>query len=343
MRNRRRATSADVAQEAGVSRATVSYVLNDTPNQKIPEQTRERVLAAAQRLAYSPSTAARALRRGRSDVVLGVMATTPIGVVLGYILNALTEKLSADGLTFVLHLHGNGAQPIADVHQALSPAGVVVIGDLPDADLEALDRTSTGLVRLTATEDGRHVGTPAGTLPVRAVVDMVGRWAASGQAEHLVRAGHRLLAYATYDDPAVQLTHLARLREAGVRDVCAKHGLPAPLLGVVGSNLEASTAVVRGWADAGVTAVCAYNDEAALAVLSAADDAGLKVPDDLAVIGIDDIPSARSARPPLTTVALDSTVLATYVTALLQAGMGTGTVPELGEHSFTRVIVRASA
>lgn len=342
MRNRRRATSADVAREAGVSRATVSYVLNDTPNQKIPEQTREKVMEAARRLAYSPSTAARALRRGRSDVVLGVMATTPIGVVLGFVLNSLTQKLSAEGLTFVLHLHGSGDQPIADVRQAISPAGVVVIGDLPAQDLADLETAATGVVRVDSTPDGRSVAAPPGVLPVRAVLDVVGRRAAWEQAEFLVGAGHRVLAFARYDHPAVQLGRLAEIREAGVRDVCARHGLPAPLGGVVGSDLDASTAVVRGWADAGVTAVCAYNDETALAVMSAADDAGLDVPGDLAVIGIDDIPSARSARPPLTTVRLDTDLLATHVTALLQAGMGTGPVPELTQESFSKVVVRAS-
>ena len=54
------ATSADVAREAGVSRATVSYVLNDVPHQKIPQSTRQRILDAAYRLGYAPSAAARA-------------------------------------------------------------------------------------------------------------------------------------------------------------------------------------------------------------------------------------------------------------------------------------------
>src|SRR4051794_28173 len=68
----KRATAADVARAAGVSRTTVSYVLNDTPHQQIPEATRHRVLEAAERLSYSPSAAARALVRGRSDVILFV-------------------------------------------------------------------------------------------------------------------------------------------------------------------------------------------------------------------------------------------------------------------------------
>src|SRR4051812_43365688 len=79
----RRATSADVAREAGVSRATVSYVLNDTPHQKIPEATRRRVLEAAARLGYAPSAAARTLRTGRSDVVLGMLPDWPIGPAVG--------------------------------------------------------------------------------------------------------------------------------------------------------------------------------------------------------------------------------------------------------------------
>ena len=72
---RRRPTSADVARLAAVSRATVSYVLNDTPHQSIPEATRRRVLDAAAELGYTPSAAARALRSGRSDIVLASCRT----------------------------------------------------------------------------------------------------------------------------------------------------------------------------------------------------------------------------------------------------------------------------
>src|SRR4029450_11389274 len=68
----KRATAADVAREAGVSRTTVSYVLNDTPHQQTPDTPRRRVREAGERLSYSPSAAARALVRGRSDVVLFV-------------------------------------------------------------------------------------------------------------------------------------------------------------------------------------------------------------------------------------------------------------------------------
>jgi len=94
-----RVTSANVAAEAGVSRATVSYVLNDTPGQTIPEATRERVRTAADRLGYSPSSAARTLRRGRSDLVLHILPDLPIGATVGALIEHLSLGLAQHGLT----------------------------------------------------------------------------------------------------------------------------------------------------------------------------------------------------------------------------------------------------
>src|SRR6185312_9765886 len=88
--NTRRVTSADVARLAGVSRATVSYVLNETPGQTISISTRGRVLDAAARLGYAPSAAARTLRTGRSDVVLCLLPDWPIGPEVGSMLGNLS-------------------------------------------------------------------------------------------------------------------------------------------------------------------------------------------------------------------------------------------------------------
>src|SRR3954454_24687443 len=99
----RRPTAADVARRAGVSRATVSYVLNDTPHQAIPSQTRERVRAAAADLGYSPSAAARTLITGRSEVALLLPPDRPIGPA-----SAPTEtaKLQAAGIQLSVALFG---------------------------------------------------------------------------------------------------------------------------------------------------------------------------------------------------------------------------------------------
>src|SRR5215218_9071233 len=96
----RRVTSADVARMAGVSRATVSYVLNDTPHQTISAHTRDRVLHAAAVLGYAPSAAARTLRTGRSDVVLCLLPDWPIGPEVGSMLGNLSTALARSGLTF---------------------------------------------------------------------------------------------------------------------------------------------------------------------------------------------------------------------------------------------------
>ena len=93
----RRPTAADVARLAGVSRATVSYVLNDTPHQVIPAHTRERVRAAAAELGYTPSVAARALITGRSDVVLLLLPDWPIGPTVGALLESLSDAFASTG------------------------------------------------------------------------------------------------------------------------------------------------------------------------------------------------------------------------------------------------------
>ena len=94
-----RLTSADVARESGVSRTTVSYVLNGKVGVAIPEATRQRVRDAAERLGYTPSAAARALRSGKSDLVLCVLPNWTIGPVIDTLLDHLTSELADRGLS----------------------------------------------------------------------------------------------------------------------------------------------------------------------------------------------------------------------------------------------------
>src|SRR4051812_31983440 len=118
-RTQRGATSADVARLAGGSPATVSYVLNDTPPQTISAPTRSRVLEAAGSLGYAPSAAARALRTGRSDVVLCLLPDWPIGPEVGTLLGNLSTELARNGLTFVAHPGNHADRPIAELWKAI--------------------------------------------------------------------------------------------------------------------------------------------------------------------------------------------------------------------------------
>ncbi|MGP4047684.1 LacI family DNA-binding transcriptional regulator [Streptomyces sp. 2A115] len=299
MADGRRVTSADVAREAGVSRATVSYVLNDSPHQKIPEATRQRVWDAAARLGYAPSAAARALRTGRSEIVLGLLPDWPIEHVLGRLIQQLTNAFAEDGLTFLVHSSAHPARPLRDIWKAMTPAAVLALQEFDDLEAEAMRAAGIEVVM------GMH-GSMQGELRPSLVSEQpIGAL----QARHLA-APHRRLGYAYPDLPGLDV--LAQPRLDGVHKVCADLDLPEPDVRTVPLDAAGAAEVVKAWlaADPPVTGICAFNDNVALAVLAGLSQLGLRAPQDLAVIGVDDIPNASLAQPPLTTVVRDTDAIA---------------------------------
>src|SRR5215218_2957449 len=123
----RRVTAAMVAERAGVSVATVSYVINDNPNQTIPDATKERVRAAVRDLGYTPSAAARALRLGSNDAVLLMLPDWPATLAVAQLVDALTDEFARIGLRLVTEREGASAP---EVWRALSPRAVLAFGDL---------------------------------------------------------------------------------------------------------------------------------------------------------------------------------------------------------------------
>jgi len=121
------------------------------------------------------------------------------------------------------------------------------------------------------------------------------------QARHLAASHHRL-GYAYPDLPGLDV--LAQPRLDGVRKVCAELGLPDPDVRTVPLDGRGAVEAVKAWlaAEPSVTGICAFNDNVALAVLAGLGHLGLRAPQDLAVVGVDDIPTASLAQPPLTTV-----------------------------------------
>jgi len=297
-----RVTSADVARESGVSRTTVSYVLNDTTGTVISEETRQRVRAAADRLGYAPSAAARTLRSGRSDLVLCAVPDWPIGPLVDALLDHLTRELAARDLSVLVH-HSRGQRPLADLWRAVTPRAVVGFTAFSDEEEAGMRRAGIQVVATVLDEEPRRPGAFA------AGQTQVGRL----QAQHLVAAGHRLIGYASTTDP--RLADFAGPRLAGVRQECRRLGLPDPRVQPVDVSAESGRAAVRALR-AGpepVSAVAAYNDEVALAVLAGARAEGVRVPDDVAVIGVDDVPAARLAAPPLTTVSQSAALQARFL------------------------------
>jgi DNA-binding LacI/PurR family transcriptional regulator len=329
----RRITSADVAREAGLSRATVSYVLNNTPHQKIPDETRRRVLDAAHRLGYAPSAAARALRSGRSDVVLCLLPDWPLGPEVGALTSNLSIELARHGMTFVLHPITAGGRPTAEIWKAITPAAVLAFQEFSAEESAAMRAAGVELVvallgRSRSRERRRELELPQ---------QRVGRL----QVEHLAAVGRTRLGYAYPDDE--RLRTFAEPRLEGVRVACADLGLDAPDVRVVPLDPDAAAPPAAAWHAAGISGICAYNDEVALAVLAGMRVGGLSAPDDLAVVGVDDIPSARLAAPPLTTVTTDQSAVAAHLAGTIVAVIAGEPEPLRPGSDIVHVIRRASA
>ncbi|SDD13498.1 LacI family DNA-binding transcriptional regulator [Actinokineospora iranica] len=304
---RKRITVADVAREAGVSQATVSYVLNDNPNQKIPDATRRRVRDAVEKIGYTRSAAARALIRGRGDTVLLALTGLPIGPHIAHLIEALTEDLGAIGLGLITHQE-QPRRTLAATWRELAPAAVIAFTPVGSAEHQAMRAADVHLVCV------RPGSEPAADHPVVVLApnDRIGRL----QAAHLIAAGHRRLGYAAPTDERVR--HLVDLRLSGVAAACRENGLAAPSVQPVDLDLSSATSAVAAWrAEPRTTAVCAYNDELAFAVLAGMRALNLAAPHDLAVVGVDNIPTAPFANPALTTVDQDIAAMSTHLSALI--------------------------
>jgi DNA-binding LacI/PurR family transcriptional regulator len=328
----KRITSGDVAREAGVSRATVSYVLNDTPNQTIPEETRQRVLDAAARLDYMPSATATALRRGRSDVVLGLLPDWPVGFAMGRLVQEMATAFARQRLTFVVHPGTRATRPLAEVWKTITPVAVLA--------LDALSAEESAAIRAAGVEVVMTLRSPAEQRPGEVLLpeDPIGAL----QARHLATT-HRRLGYAYPRDERVAV--FAEPRLAGVRAVCAELGLPEPDVRTVPLRPDAAAEVVESWlaADPPVTGICAFNDLLAMAVLAALRRLGREAPRDMAVVGVDDDPGAAVADPPLTTVVQDFTAIAEHHARSVVAALAGESLPGAPAKSEYRLEVRESA
>jgi DNA-binding LacI/PurR family transcriptional regulator len=291
-------TSADVARHAGVSRATVSYVLNDSASGRVSEQTRQRVRAAAEELGYVPHAAARSLRAGHSGIVLLTVPDTVFGPLFTSFLSELRSALRALGYPIVIYSDSGG--PGADVAAGwaeLRPTAVLAgIGSaLTERGVTLLRRSGT---RAVFTIGGQPVP-GAHTL----TLDQLGIGTAA--AEHLLARGHRRIGAIIPTEPA--LDFFSRPRLEGLLAAYAEHGGPDCLVQPLSLDHteQAAAELASRWRELELSAVFTYNDEYALLLLSAFQDAGLRAPGDVALVGADDILLARLTRPRLTTVRLE--------------------------------------
>ncbi|MHB9857112.1 substrate-binding domain-containing protein [Streptomyces sp. YIM S03343] len=331
----RRPTAQDVADAAGVSRATVGFVLNDTPSQTISEPTRRAVLAAAERLGYVPSAAARTLRSGRSRLVLCLVPPWATTEALSDFVQRTAAELHALGYVTVTHVTTTSS--LRDLLAAASPAAVISLAPVEPAE-EARLRT----LRIPYVH-GYLLDYPGHPHSLPLTQQAMGAL----QASHLRERGFERLVYVQPTD----VGHPGRAdgRHTGV--LTGAGGLPVER--VVYADAEALAALVRAWADdPRRTGVCAFDDLTALELLAALDGAGVDVPGRVGVVGVDDSSAAPFAHPPLTSVRLNLASQSRDLAARAHAAVRRGTAAPADTPDTTaptadeptaRIVPRASA
>ena len=328
-----RPTSRDVARRAGVSRATVSYVLNRVAGARIPEGTRSRVLAAAEELGYAPSMAGRALVSGRSDLVVLLMPDMPVGEPALRLVDALGRALAGHGLTLTVHFDTPGGPPLGRLAAMLSVRAVV--------SLHPLGREERAQLRAAGAEVvvAHGAGTAADADGVDPLNDHVGRL----QVLHLAGRGHRRLVFAAPAED--RLRRWVQGRRAGVTRACAELGLPAPVPFTVPDDPGAAVDAVRELRDRepGATAVCAYNDDVALVLLHGLRGCGVAVPAQVAVVGVDDLRASAVSVPPLTTVGIAPEAGGRRTAELVVAALAGTPGPAQAATEAVRLVVRDSS
>ena len=285
---------ADVARLAGVSHQTVSRVINGHPS--VRPDTRERVLRAMRELDYRPNAMARGLASRRSGV-LGVVSFDtilfgPASTLLGI---ERAARSAGYGVSVVAVEHVDRISVLTAV-EALANQGVdgtIIIAPQMEA-AAALHTLPTGMPAVAV-----QAGPDNGALPAVAVDQVAGARLAVG---HLLECGHDTVWHVAGPGDWIE----ARDRVTGWRLALEEAGRAIPP--VLGGDWSARSGYAAGVAladQADVSAVFTANDHMAMGLLRALQERGVRVPDDISVVGFDDIPEAEYMIPPLTTVRQD--------------------------------------
>ncbi|MBQ0826450.1 LacI family DNA-binding transcriptional regulator [Streptomyces tagetis] len=329
-----RVTIADVARAAGVSKTTVSRVLNTRG--EVDRSTAARVRDVIDRLGYVPSSGAVGLARGHSRTI-GMLVPSLTWPWMGEVVQGVVDTVEAAEFGLLLFTCNRGAESVERFTGQVSAGafdGLLVVEPEDTLDtLTALHRK--GLPVVLIDDRGHHPEFP--------YVTAANREGGAAAARHLLSTGrHRPLVLA-----GPTRFGCVRDRVAGFREVYAAHGRkPGPMAVAESDFTEADgREVVRRLLARGreFDAVFALNDLAAVGAMAAVHAAGLRVPEDVAVIGFDDIPAARLTRPALTTVRQPMRLMGETAARLLLARLTGGASPSAPVVLPTSVVVRESA
>ena len=302
MRREQRATILDVAARAGVHAATVSRTVN-VPEKVAPE-TRLRVEAAIRELGFVPNRAARGLITGR---------TGNVAVIVPDITNPHFASL-------VRSVERSARQ--SDLQILL-----VDTGEHPDEEVRAVESLAhevDGFVVVSPRRLHRSLGSLGSTpavfvnrpVPQHASILLRTAPAVARALEHLAGLGHTRMAFLRGPSGSWASAE----RGSAVRRSVASTGMELVELKGSEPTFEAASAFVPEIVESAVTAVLAFNDQMAIGVVAGLRTFGISVPDDISVVGFDDVPMAAMVAPPLTTISLPSDEVGSVAMAMLGEG-----------------------
>ncbi len=286
-------TIVDVAKEAGVSFATVSRVLNDGANVK-PEK-RARVLRAIKRLGYTTNLQARSLRGGRSHLI-GLLVRDLGTAYIGEIMRGVDSELAEnkyDVMLYTTHRHqAKENEYVTALTRGMTDGLLLVLPRHPEGYLKSLRQKKFPYVVID--HQGIDDRGPA--------VGATNRAGGYDATRYLLALGHRRIGFIT---GSMDLG-CSRERLDGYRAALRDHGVAADAELVREGNFQqpggyAAAIELMNLQDP-PTAIFASNDVMAFGVMEAARERGKKIPDDISIIGFDDIPQAAQVHPPLTTI-----------------------------------------
>jgi LacI family transcriptional regulator len=332
------ASITDVARLAGVSITTASRVLNPVAGYPIAATTRQRVLAAAESLQYSPSAIARALVTRRSRIV-GAIVGDIVDPYFAEIVRGVEDVARRAGyMVVVCNTDRDPATErryLAALRDYRADAILFLGGEFSDP----VERRELEQELTLARRNGTVALALAGDRVDLPTVDVDHRAGARQMTEHLIGLGHRRIAFVA--GPAAVST--ARQRLEGFREAMRAAVLDASAVAEGGFNyaggVEAGGQLLAGHP----SAIFAANDEMAIGVLTAARAAGLAVPADLSVVGFGDTARAHQAVPALTTVFMPRQEIGAAAMEMVLAALGPAKRPPVSRIVAHHLVDRSSA
>ncbi|WP_075795805.1 LacI family DNA-binding transcriptional regulator [Massilia putida] len=326
-------TLTEVAQEAGVSLITASRALRGVG--RVAKETRERVLAAAAKLDYTPDMIAQKMRGGNSGLI-GVFVNGFRSLVMHELLSALNDEARRLGFDLIVfnadHFDDARRAGTAEMLRKLCDGLLLLLPDSNDGLLDRLERAHAPCVLVSFA--GRQIDLP--------VVLGSNRLAARAAVEHLLGLGHRRIAFIA----GTSFTGQSEERQRGYEDALRAAGIAIEPAYQRQGDFNDASGFVETQALLALphppTAIFAANDAMAFGALDALSTAGLKVPDDVSVVGFDDVIRAAFVHPKLTTVRQPLNEIAIRAVAELVNAMRTGRADGFRIELPARLVIRDS-